>query len=259
MLAIERRREILAKLSASGKVIVSKLAKDFGVTEETIRRDLEKLDKEGLVSKTYGGAVSKSSSTLDLPYNIRESVNVDQKQIIADKVCELINDGERLMVDSSSTALYIIKKIKEKKNLTIITNSVKILLELAEKHDWTVLSTGGVLKRNALSLTGSSAEKMISSYHVDTAICSCKGLDMTLGVTDSNEKDSLIKQAMLASAERCILALDSEKFDKKSFVKVCKAKNIDIIVTDCEPSEKWTGFCSENNIELVYNKSIERK
>lgn len=252
MLAIERRREILARLSVSGKVIVSELAKDFDVTEETIRRDLEKLDKEGLASKTYGGAVSKHSSTIDLPYNVRESVNVEQKQTIADKICEIIHDGDRIMADSSSTALYVIKKIKEKKNLTIITNSVKILLELAEKSDWTVLSTGGILKKGALSLTGSSAEKMISSYHVDIAICSCKGLDMSLGVTDSNENDSQIKQAMLASAERRILALDWEKFDKKSFVKVCDATSVDIIVTDAEPSEKWVSFCNENNIELIY-------
>ena len=170
MLAIERRREIIAKLTLDGKVIVSELAREFGVTEETIRRDLEKLDQDGLASKTYGGAVAKHNSALDLPYSVREGVNVVQKQMIADKLAELIEDGERIMVDSSSTSLYLIKKLKEKKNLTIITNSVKILLELADMQNWTVLSTGGVLKKGALSLTGSSAEKMINSYHVDTAI-----------------------------------------------------------------------------------------
>lgn len=252
MLAIERRREILARLAANGKVIVTELARDFGVTEETIRRDLEKLDNEGLASKTYGGAVSKHSPTLDLPYNVRESVNVEAKQRIADKICSLISDGERIMLDSSSTALYVVKKIKEIKNLTIITNSVKILLELADKQDWTVLSTGGILKKGALSLTGSSAEKMISSYHVDTAICSCKGIDMSLGITDSNESDCLIKQAMINAAERKILALDSEKFDKKSFVKVCSTDDLDVIVTDTEPTDKWISFCRENNIDLVY-------
>ncbi|MBQ8817343.1 MAG: DeoR/GlpR transcriptional regulator [Clostridia bacterium] len=252
MLAIERRREILARLAANGKVIVTELARDFGVTEETIRRDLEKLDNEGLASKTYGGAVSKHSPTLDLPYNVRESVNVEAKQRIADKICSLISDGERIMLDSSSTALYVVKKIKEIKNLTIITNSVKILLELADKQDWTVLSTGGILKKGALSLTGSSAEKMISSYHVDTAICSCKGIDMSLGITDSNESDCLIKQAMINAAERKILALDSEKFDKKSFVKVCSTDDLDVIVTDTEPTDKWVSFCRENNIDLVY-------
>lgn len=252
MLAIERRRNIIAKLNSSGKVIVAELAREFGVTEETIRRDLEKLDKEGLASKTYGGAVTKNNSALDLPYNVREGVNVEQKQRIADKLSEMIRDGERLMVDSSSTALYLIKKLKDKKDLTIITNSVKILLELADKPDWTVLSTGGVLKKGALSLNGSSAEKMINSYHVDTAICSCKGLDMTLGVTDSNENDSMIKQAMLNSAERCVLALDSEKFDKKSFVRICAVSDIDFIVTDSEPDDRWLAFCAENEIEMVY-------
>lgn len=252
MLAIERKREIIARLNSDGKVIVSELARDFGVTEETIRRDLEKLDREGLASKTYGGAVSNRPSATDLPYNVREGVNVAEKQAIAEKICDLIQDGERIMLDSSSTALYVIKKIKEKKNLTVITNSLKILLELADKKDWTVLSTGGALKKGALSLMGSSAEKMINSYHVDTAICSCKGLDMTLGITDSNENDCLIKQAMINSAERRILAIDSEKFDKKSFVKVCDLSEIDVIVTDTEPSERWLGFCHENNVDIVY-------
>lgn len=252
MLAIERRNEILARLTANGKVIVSELAKDFDVTEETIRRDLEKLDNEGLASKTYGGAIAKHTSSVDLPYNVRESVNVDQKLAIADRICDMIRDGERLMLDSSSTALYITKKIKSKKNLTIITNSVKILLELADKSDWTVLSTGGVLKQGGLSLMGSSAEKMIKSYHVDTAIFSCKGLDTELGATDSSENDSLIKQAMLAAAERRILTLDTEKFDKKAFIKVCDASEANVIVTDAQPPEKWIRFCEEKGIELIY-------
>ena len=226
MLAIERRREILSRLNSSGKVLVAELAKDFGVTEETIRRDLEKLDAEGLVAKTYGGAVAKHNSALDLPYNVREGVNVTQKQIIAELSSSLIKDGDRLMIDSSSTALYILKKLRDRKNLTIITNSVKILIELADKSDWTVLSTGGTLKKGALSLGGSSAEKMIKSYHVDTVILSCKGLDTDLGATDSNEGDSLIKQAMISSAERRVLALDGEKFDKKSFVSVCSLNDI---------------------------------
>lgn len=252
MLAIERRKEILTRLEAEGKVLVSELAKDFEVTEETIRRDLEKLDKEGLASKTYGGAVSKHTATLDLPYKIRIGVNVDEKQRIADSVAQMISDGERIMLDSSSTAIYIIKKLKEKKNLTVITNSVVILLELADKSDWTVLSTGGNLKEGALSLTGSSAEKMIRSYHVDTAICSCKGVDMEIGVTDSNEKDSLIKQAMFASAERKILAADTLKLSKKSFVRVCEFSDIDYLVTDQKPDDQWLEFCKKSNVKNVF-------
>ncbi len=252
MLAIERRREILSRLEANGKVIVAELARDFDVTEETIRRDLEKLDKEGLASKTYGGAVSRSGLGHDIPYKVRMAVNVEQKEKIAEKTASLIRDGERLMVDSSSTAIYIIRKLKAKKNLTVITNSVEILLELADKSDWTVLSTGGILKEGALSLNGSSAEKMINSYHVDTAICSCKGVDAVLGITDSNEKDSLIKQAMFASAERRILALDTGKFNVKSFVKVAAISDVDMLVTDSHPGEFWQNECAERGVELIF-------
>lgn len=252
MLAIERRKEILTRLEAEGKVLVSELAKAFDVTEETIRRDLEKLDREGLASKTYGGAVSKHTATLDLPYKIRIGVNVEEKERIADTVASMISDGERIMVDASSTAIYIIKRLKEKKNLTVITNSVVILLELADKTDWTVLSTGGILKQGSLSLTGSSAEKMIRSYHVDAAICSCKGVDMEIGVTDSNEGDSLIKQAMFASAERSILAIDTLKLEKKSFVRVCEFQDIDVLVTDQKPSDEWSSFCKEQGVENIY-------
>lgn len=252
MLAIERRREILARLTREGKVIVSELAKDFDVTEETVRRDLEKLDQEGLASRTFGGAVSKQNASPDLPYKVRIAVNVEEKQKISDTVASLISDGDRIMLDASSTAIYIVKKLKSKKNLTVITNSVEILLELADKSDWTVLSTGGILKEGGLSLTGSSAENMIRSYHVDTAICSCKGIDMGFGVTDSNEKDCLIKQAMFASAERRILAVDSAKFNKKSFVRVCRMSEVDILATDSSPIGPWPDFCRENGIQLVY-------
>ena len=252
MLAIERRREILAKLMSEGKVLVSELSRDFGVTEETIRRDLERLDKEGLVSKTYGGAVSKQNAAMDLPYNVREGVNVEKKQAISDQISNLIEDGERIMLDSSSTALYVLKKLKNKKNLTIITNSVKILIELADKQDWTVLSTGGLLKKGALSLTGSSAEKMIHSYYVDTAVCSCKGLDMDKGITDTREPFANLKQVFLKSAKQVILAVDHTKFDQISFVRLGELDDIDIVVTDVEPSDKWKNFFAEKQIKLLY-------
>lgn len=252
MLAIERKREILSRLASEGKVIVAELAKEFGVTEETVRRDLEKLDSEGLAYKIYGGAVSRKSETLDLPYSVRVAVNVEEKEIISDLVAQFVKDGDRLMLDSSSTAIYIVKKLKNKKNLTIITNSVKILLELSDKPDFTVLCTGGSLKEGSLSLTGSSAEKMISSYHVDFAICSCKGIDMSLGVTDSSEKDGQIKQAMFASADKRLLALDSGKFDNKSFVKLCDVKDLDMIITNASPSEQWQTYCREHGVQLIH-------
>ncbi|MBR2081288.1 MAG: DeoR/GlpR transcriptional regulator, partial [Oscillospiraceae bacterium] len=143
MLAIERKNEILQKLKAEQRVLVSVLAEQYGVTEETIRRDLDKLEKEGYATKTYGGAIWGNSTKTDLSYTIRNRTNVEAKQTIGKLVAEVIEDGDHIMLDDSSTSLYIAKNIQNKRNLTVITNSVEILVELAGKEDWTVMSTGG--------------------------------------------------------------------------------------------------------------------
>ena len=252
MLAIERRNMILARLQSEGKVIVADLSREFDVTEETIRRDLEKLDNEGLAKKTYGGAVLNQNLNTDVPFNVRKRSNVELKQRIAEKIAALIQDGDFLMLDASTTAIHVAKSIKNRKNITLITNSVEILLELSDKEGWNVLSTGGVLKQGSLSLVGSSAERMIRGYHVDLAVCSSKGIDLSMGVTESNEKDSEIKRAIFNSANHKVLAIDSTKFDRISFVRVYDLNDIDTIVTDAAPSERWIDYCRQNNIELIY-------
>ena len=252
MLAIERRNAILARLAADGKVIVSDLSDEFDVTEETIRRDLEKLENDGLAKRTYGGAVKKDTFNTELPYQVRKQTNVEDKQQIALKIAAMIEDGDYLMLDASTTALYVVKNILEKKRITIITNSVEILIELAAKNDWNILSTGGTLKPGSLSFVGRQAENMLNDFHVDMAIFSCKGIDMDHGVTDSNEKDTEIKKCMLAAAKKRILAVDATKFDRISFTRVCELKDIDVVVTNREPSEKWRQYLKEIHTELKF-------
>lgn len=251
MLAIERRNAILAKLSIEGKVVVSDLAAEYEVTEETIRRDLDKLDREGLARKTYGGAVKNENFNIDLPFQVRKQSNVESKQKIAAAIGSKIKDGDYIMLDSSTTALYVIKNILDRKKITLITNSIEILIELCNKPDWTIISTGGTIKEGALSLVGYQAERMVESYHVDLAICSCKGLDTETGVTDSNERDAHIKKAFFASAKKKILAVDSSKFNKTSFVKICDIKDVDVIVTNEEPGENWKNIIEQQGVELV--------
>lgn len=252
MLAIERRNAILAKLSLEGKVVVSDLAKEFDVTEETIRRDLEKLDKDGLARKTYGGAVKNENFNIDLPFHVRKQTNVESKRQIAAQISEMIHDGDYVMLDSSTTALNVIKNILDRKKITLITNSIEILIELCNKPDWMVVSTGGVLKEGGLSLVGYQAERMVSGFHVDIAICSCKGLDSEMGITDSNERDSEIKKAFFKAANKKVLAVDSSKFDRTSFVKVCSIGEVDTIVTDRDPGERWRERIKNAGVELIF-------
>lgn len=254
MLAIERRKEILAKLQQNKRVLVNDLSKTYNVTEETIRRDLEKLEKEGLVKKTYGGAILNESLNVDLPYNIRKKTNVSNKQYIAEILSSIIEDGDHIMMDASSTAVYTAKYIKNKKDITLITNSVEILLDLSDITGWKIISTGGILKEGSLSLVGYQAQKMLQSFHVDKTIISCKGIDIQNGFTDSNEADMQIKNLMLKAANQKILAADSSKFDKTSFIQVSDFNDIDIIVTDTKPNQEWLQKFNSLNIKIYYNK-----
>lgn len=258
MLALERRNIIIQRLNQDGKVIVGPLAEEFNVTEETIRRDIEKLEQEGLATKTYGGAISTSQKNKDLPYNVRKKSNVDLKVKIAEQIASIISDGDQIMLDASSTSIFVARQIKHLKDITVITNSVEVLLELADKTDWTILSTGGSLRPGAYSLSGSSAEKMIRDHHVDFAICSAKGLDTAMGITDSNEKDAEMKKAIFNAANKRILAIDNTKFDRISFIKVCDIKDVDIIVTDKDPGDSWRNRIKNARVDLmVYGENNE--
>lgn len=253
MLAIERRNEILAKLQEEKTVLVSDLSQCYQVAEETIRRDLEKLEQEGLAKKTYGGAVLRENLNVDLPYNVRKQTNVKSKQKIARIIGDLIQDGDHIMLDASSTALFVVKYIKTRKNITVITNSIEIMIELSDKVGWNVMSTGGTMKEGALALVGQQAECMIDNFHVDKAIISCKGIDKTYGVTDSNEPDVQIKRHIIGAANQIILAADSTKFNKISFAKMTDFLNVDVVVTDVEPDDSWKETFERTGISVLYN------
>ena len=252
MLAIERKNEILAKLRLEQRVLVSELSAHYGVTEETIRRDLEKLEQEGYAIKTYGGAILGNSTKMDLSYKIRNNTNIEAKRAIGELICGVIEDGDHIMLDDSSTSLYIAKKIKVKKNITVITNSVEILTELADADTWNIMSTGGRLKPESLALVGHTAEQMIRNYHVDKAIISCKGLDTEHGITDSSEFHALTKKAMIASARHTILAADSSKFNKTSFIQIADLGGIDTVVTEKRPDSRWMETFEAQNIRCLY-------
>lgn len=252
MLAIERRKKILARLRAEKHVVVSELAKEFGVSEETIRRDLDRMDKEGQVVKTYGGAVLNENSVTELPFVVRKKSNVAEKQKIAELVAGIVNDGDAVILDASSTAVFIALKLKSKKNLTLVTNSVEVLMELSDVAGWRIFSTGGSLKEKSCALVGPQAEEMLSSYHVGKVILSCKGVDADGGFSDSNDAHASLKRKMLACGAQKIFAVDSSKFDRRSFIEVSGFEGIDAVITDKRPDEKWIQLFRANGIRLLY-------
>lgn len=255
MMGIERRNLILEILQREKKVLVSELCSIYDVSDETIRRDLDKLEKEDLVVKVYGGAVLKENTGLEIPFAFRKKNNLYEKQMIAELVAGLIQCGDNIMLDASSTSVEIAKKLKEKDGLTVITNSLEVGVELLGAEGCQVVSTGGTILESSFSMVGAVTEKTIRSYYVDKTIFSCKSLDIHAGFTDGDERYASTKIAMLQQCKEGILAVDSSKFDQVSFAKIgdfLSCRDISTLVTDKKPNDAWLLHLNEMGVKCIY-------
>lgn len=250
MLAVERRKIILELLQNEGKAEIYQLRSFFDVSDETLRRDLDQLCQEGLAVKCYGGATLNENAR-DVSFNLRKTQNPAEKMKIAESVVGLVADGDSIILDASSTAVYTAKMLKKKKELTIVTNSMEVMAELSET-DFTVISTGGRLSGPFLAFTGGQALASLSSFYVNKLIFSCKALSISGGIYDSTSDFADVKQAMLKSAKTKILAVDGAKFDRNSFAKIASLSDIDVLVTDKKPSAAWVDALSACEVEAVF-------
>ncbi len=254
MLAAERRNQIMEALRRDERVLVGPLAIQFDVSEETIRRDLANLEQLGLAVKCYGGATLADNRNAP-PFKVRKKLNVDEKKAVASLVADLVDDGDFLMLDDSSTSYFVLRALHGKKGLTIVTNSIEIILELSGLHEnWKVISTGGNLDQDVFCFFGRQAEETIRSFHVDKAIISCTGLDMHGQFTEAGIENANIKQAMMAASKETILAMDSNKFDKTAFLSVGNLRQISTVVTNADPGSQWREFLEEQNVRLIYGR-----
>ncbi|WP_308547321.1 DeoR/GlpR family DNA-binding transcription regulator [uncultured Selenomonas sp.] len=250
MLGLERRQKIMEKLTAERKVYVSELAKLYKVTEDTIRRDLEKLEQANLLRRSYGGATLAGNTSEDLSYRKRSNQNNESKLIIANKAANLIETGDTVMVDSSTTCRALLQQLVGQKDITVITNSIQLMNDFSGSS-FIMICTGGALRANSLALTGSLAVNALAGYYVDYALLSCKAIDMEKGIMESNESESDIKKLMMQHARKTILLVDQSKFDKAAFVRCAPFSAIDTLVTDGTPSPAWQKCLSENHVRLL--------
>ncbi|MCR5746999.1 MAG: DeoR/GlpR family DNA-binding transcription regulator [Lachnospiraceae bacterium] len=254
MLSAERRNLILQEAQVKKKVFVNDLSKRFNVSEETIRRDLEKLDEDGFVKKGYGGAVLNEDYGTDLPLNIRCKTNPEGKSKIADLTEDEIVSGDHIFLDASSTTAFISRMLKKKEiaKLSVITNSIENAVTLGSIDGTHVILTGGTLKYESMSLMGAKTLETIGQYHMDKAFISCNGLDMESGITEGNDDTVSVKQAAIEASDKIYLVVDSEKFGRTSFSQVCDLSRIDVLITDRKPSKEWLDRLKELNIRIIY-------
>ena len=252
MLLKDRLEAIRNIITEETRVQVSQLSGKFGVTEETIRRDLEKLEAEGVLSRTYGGAIlNEKSLTEGVHYFKRATINVEAKKYIAQKALACVQNSYTIGLDSSTTAIELLRLLKRRDDITVVTNSAVAITELAQSK-MNVLSTGGMLHKQSLSLQGHVAKLALSNYNIDVALISCKGLSLEQGASDSDESESEVKQAMIEKANKVILLVDHSKFDKVAFVRIADLDQFDLIVTDREPNREWKEKLASLSVDVIY-------
>jgi DeoR/GlpR family transcriptional regulator of sugar metabolism len=249
MLVAERHRKIVEVVNEKLSVRVTELSKTFKVTEETIRRDLEKLEKENLLRRSHGGAVSIQDEQSEVSYAEREITNSLEKKSIAIEAVKLIKPGEQIVLDASTTAWYMAKEMPDVP-LTVITNSIKVAVELSKKEQVKVISTGGMLLPKSLSYVGPLAERSLNMYHVNKAFISCKGVHIEGGLSDSNEWQALLKRQMMLISDQTILMADSTKFGVRTFAHITEIGQVSCVLTDSNLDEAYSRAVEEKGVKI---------
>jgi DeoR/GlpR family transcriptional regulator of sugar metabolism len=175
--------------------------------------------------------------------------NVTAKREIAQEAVQRIDEGDRIILDASTTAWYMANMLPDMP-LTVVTNSIKIVMELSKRKNVKVISTGGTLLPPSLSFVGPLAERSLKSYYVDKAFLSCKGLHLKRGLSESNELQALVKQQMIRNADQVYLMIDHSKFGVQSFMQIAKLEEVDQVITDSNTTPEVLKQLQEQQINV---------
>lgn len=228
----DREKEILEILLKQKNVTVKQLADSLFISEPSIRRDLASLEKQHLIRRIHGGAVLEETmlSKNKIPFLIREYEQSSEKVLIAQKAIDLINDNDVIFIDASTSCYYLIPFLSSKRNITVVTNGVKALTQLAE-YDINTISTGGTLINSCLALVGEEAYKTIETFNADIAFFSCRGISDDGYITDISPEENNIRKQMMKNSKKSYLLCASEKFGKKYFHNFCHKDELNGIIT----------------------------
>lgn len=247
----ERKRKIIHWLEKEGKVQVRALATNLEVSDETIRRDLERLDKDGVLRKVYGGAIKMDKQPGELPFDIKTMLHWKEKKAISKKAAELVEDGDIVFVGNGTTPLEMVRFIAEKKNITLITPSLPALLLAMEVFTGRIIFIGGEFERNQKYTSGPLADGMIRYLKANKAFIAAGGISSNNGITDYDIEASDISRKMMERADETVILADHSKFGKTAFAYICGLSDVTILVTDSECPMEWKRLLAVNNINLL--------
>lgn len=238
MFGIERFDQIIEMLGDDRAVSVREMSQRLYVSEATIRRDLEALEKRGMLKRIYGGAVLMRQTNRDVPLYMRESEQAEAKNIIGRKAAALVKENDVLFIDASSTAYHVVRHLPAQSNLVVITSGLKAAMALGERHIKT-MCTGGTMIDNSYSFIGGHAESLIEKVSVDIMFFSCRGVSTDGLMTDTSVEETQLRQKMFRHAKRKVFLCASSKIGREFFYRQGHIEEMDDVICEAELPEAW--------------------
>ena len=244
--------KIMSIMEEERAVSVESLSRRLYVSPSSIRRDLTELDRRGVLRRTHGGAVTKDSLDKDLPVEIRMNEQKEAKIAIARQAANLIADNDFVFLDSSTTTFYMAQHLHTRTGVTLFTNGVRLAMEMVDLPRTRVYCTGGRLRPYSMSFVGESAKICLQEHNVNKVFLSCASIDITCGITATNEEEGTFRRFILGKCKNNILLCDSSKFNQISFCRISGFERISCLITEKEPSDIWKKALADFGVSLMY-------
>ncbi|MCP4020476.1 MAG: DeoR family transcriptional regulator [Desulfobacteraceae bacterium] len=248
-----RHEQIILLVKESGFVSVEEMAQRFNVTPQTIRRDINFLDSEGLISRHHGGA-GLSLSTENVAYRHRKEILLDEKKKIADTVADMIQDHTSLFINIGTTTEYVANALMNHNKLRIITNNLNVAAIMSKKEDHEVLVTGGIVRSRDCGITGEATVNFIRQFKVDIGIIGISGIDLDGTLLDFDFREVHVARTIIENSRKVYLVTDHTKFGRNAMVRLGSLSEIDMLVTDKKPPEPLMEIITNNNIGLIISR-----
>ena len=241
----ERQSAILKILRQKQYATVEQLSKDLFTSISSVRRDLIELEREHLVIRSYGSVELVKSNSRTEPYSLRAQRRIEEKRCIARKAAVLVKDKDIVFLDQSNTSLFLAQELVQDKKITIITNNLDILGSVYSQNNITIYSSSGLVATGHRCLIGDDAEATFNRIHADFAFFSVKALSSDGVLYDANLPQVLVREAMINNAQKKVLLCDSEKYDTFAGYRQCSLDEIDYLVSETEPTDRWRSYAPD--------------
>jgi len=246
-----RQTELLAEVRARGSVSVEALAEKFGVTLQTVRRDVQRMAEAGLVARFHGGVRIPASTTENIAYRQRQALQAEGKARIARAIAQRIPAGCSLILNLGTTTEAVARELLKHQGLRVITNNLNVAMILADNPDCELVMVGGVVRSRDRGVIGEAAVDFIRQFKVDIGLVGISGIEDDGSLRDFDYREVMVARTIIEHSREVWVATDHSKFNRPAMAEVARLAQVDTLFTDTQPPEPFPSLMRDAGVELV--------